>query len=69
MLFVRESSNKCHLYLPGNWLIYFAINRPCAGADGFHLTIPQTGFDQVRLVIEADPVNLLNVTYREQDLH
>src|ERR1700733_4830882 len=41
MLFVRESSNKCHLYLPGNWLIYFAINRPCAGADGFHLKIPQ----------------------------
>jgi hypothetical protein len=24
MLFVRESSNKCHLYLPENWLIYFA---------------------------------------------
>jgi hypothetical protein len=43
MLFVRESSNKCHLYLPGNWLIYFAINRPCAGADGFHLKIPQNG--------------------------
>jgi hypothetical protein len=43
MILVRKSSNKCHLYLPGNWLICFAINRPCAGADGFYLKIPQNG--------------------------
>jgi hypothetical protein len=27
MLFVRESSNKCHLYLPGNWLIYLFCDK------------------------------------------